>query len=89
MRYILVNERVPKVNRFCALCCSAIVDTYLRELSTRIKYCGLGCYTEHCMATLQALGGVHAEKTDVRVLRGEPRAPGLPLRGAVLLLPKA
>lgn len=61
MRYILVTDRTPRTNRYCALCCCSL-DGYLRELSTRIKYCGLGCYTEHCMSAFLALGEHDAPK---------------------------
>jgi hypothetical protein len=57
MRYVLVNERVPKVNSYCALCLCQLDNGYVRELSTRIKYCGIGCYTEHCMSALLTFGG--------------------------------
>lgn len=60
MRYILVNYRVPKVNNYCALCLARLDDGYLRELSTRIKYCSIGCYTEHVNNALLTFGGPDA-----------------------------
>lgn len=61
MRYVIVNGRVPRVNNHCALCASTLEASYLRELSTRIKYCGVGCYTEHVLSALQAIGGPHGQ----------------------------
>lgn len=88
MRYILVNERVPKTNRFCALCCGALTGHYLRELDTRIKYCGVGCYTEHCMSSLTACGGIHGEFAEtMRLLPGASRSLGGSPLGTPLLLP--
>lgn len=62
MRYVVVNSRKPKVNNHCALCTATLEQSYLRELSTRIKYCGLGCYEEHVLSAIMANGGPYAEK---------------------------
>lgn len=61
MRYIIVNERRPKgLPRYCALCAAPIDSSYLREIATRIIYCGVGCYTEHVHNALVCLGALDA-----------------------------
>lgn len=90
MRYILVNHRVPKVNRFCAFCAGRLTDSYLRELGTRIKYCKVACYEAHCIAAMLAAGGIHGEVTEtVRLLPGPPRVAHHASLGPPVLLPKA
>lgn len=62
MRYLLVTDRKPKgLKRFCAMCLSPIGHTYCRELTTRIIYCGVGCYLEHCYQTNVVFGGNDSE----------------------------
>ena len=39
MKFVLVNGRTPRPQSFCALCCEAIGESYLRELTTRLSYC--------------------------------------------------
>jgi len=48
MKFVLVNGRTPRPQSFCALCCEAIGESYLRELSTRLFYCDHKCYAGHC-----------------------------------------
>jgi hypothetical protein len=55
MTYILVSHRRPKNPSFCALCCEAIEDGYLRELATRLLYCDQVCYGGHCKVAIVAL----------------------------------
>lgn len=89
MRYVLVNERVPKTNRYCALCTARLDDGYLREIDTRIKYCGVACYTEHCNSAMLIMGGIHGEVTqEMRLLSGPSRASREPLVEVTLLFPK-
>ena len=47
MRYVLVNGRMPRSESSCAMCCKAIGETYLRELTTRLTYCDPKCYVAH------------------------------------------
>jgi hypothetical protein len=44
MKFVLVNDRTPYPQSFCALCCEPIAETYLREIATRLSYCDHGCY---------------------------------------------
>ena len=55
MRFVLVNGRTPSPNSFCVLCCEPIGMTYLREIGTRLPYCGPGCYDDHCKGTVLTL----------------------------------
>ena len=48
MKFVLVNGRTPRPQSFCALCCEAIKESYLRELKTRLSYCDHKCYAGHC-----------------------------------------
>lgn len=54
MRFVVVNHRAPW-NSFCALCCDAIVDGYVRELGTHLCYCSYKCYKGHCEVAILAI----------------------------------
>src|SRR6266487_1683011 len=55
MKFVLVNGRTPRPQSFCALCCEAIGESYLRELTTRLSYCDHKCYAGHCKIAARAL----------------------------------
>jgi hypothetical protein len=55
MRYVLVNGRTPTPKSFCAWCCEWIATDYLREIDTRLSYCGPGCYAAHCNSEILLL----------------------------------
>jgi hypothetical protein len=40
MKFVLVNDRTPYLQSFCALCCEPIAETDLREIAT----CDHRCY---------------------------------------------
>ena len=44
MKFIFVNDRKPRQRPFCAMCCEPIHENYLRDIVTRLTYCGCGCY---------------------------------------------
>jgi len=45
VRFVLVNGRTPFRQSFCALCREPIAKTgYLRDIRTRLYYCGAECY---------------------------------------------
>jgi hypothetical protein len=46
MKFVLVNGRTPCPQSFCALCCEPIGESYLREIATRLSYCGPKCYLD-------------------------------------------
>lgn len=89
MRYILVVGRVPKVNNFCACCQSTLDHGYLRELDTRIKYCGVDCYEFHCEASTSVMGNINADVAKALCVLPRPtRIAGVtPLRATLLLSP--
>jgi len=44
-RFVLVNGRTPVQAKFCELCCAPISESgYLRDIRTRLCYCGAECY---------------------------------------------
>jgi hypothetical protein len=45
MNFVLVNGRKPFRQSFCARCAEPIGEGgYLRDIRTRLCYCGWGCY---------------------------------------------
>ena len=45
MNFVLVNGRTPFRQSFCVLCSNPIGEGgYLRDIRTRLCYCGLACY---------------------------------------------
>ncbi len=53
-RFVLVNERVPRANAWCAVCCTEIARGYVRDPHTRLLYCDPQCFAEHEMASMPA-----------------------------------
>ncbi len=47
MRFVLVNERSPRVDANCAACRTGIDRGYVRDPQTRLLYCDAGCFAEH------------------------------------------
>jgi hypothetical protein len=47
LRFILVNDRTPRADAHCALCCTEITADYVREISTKFCYCSRGCFASH------------------------------------------
>jgi hypothetical protein len=47
MRFVLVNERSPRGEAFCAVCCAGIDRGYVRDPQTRLLYCDAGCFADH------------------------------------------
>jgi len=46
-RFILVNDRTPRADAHCALCCTKITGGYVRQISTKFCYCSRGCFANH------------------------------------------
>jgi hypothetical protein len=46
-RFVLVNDRVPGANAYCALCCEKIEQGYVRAPRTRLLYCDAQCFAGH------------------------------------------
>jgi hypothetical protein len=47
LRFILVNDRMPRAQAHCALCCTQITAGYVREIGTKFCYCSRGCFLSH------------------------------------------
>jgi hypothetical protein len=43
IRFVVVNNRVPRADASCALCGKKIEQTYVQELQTRFVYCDAQC----------------------------------------------
>ncbi len=50
IRFVLVNDRVPREDEDCALCGSKIGTGYVRKSQTRLFYCGTQCLAGHAIA---------------------------------------
>jgi hypothetical protein len=46
-RFVLVNDRTPRADAYCALCCEPIEQGYVRETQTRLLYCDVQCFAGH------------------------------------------
>jgi hypothetical protein len=45
MNFVMVNGRTPFRQNFCVLCDEPIGEgSYLRDIRTRLCYCGLACF---------------------------------------------
>ena len=47
IRFVLVNERSPRAEAFCAVCCTRIDRGYVRDPQTRLLYCDAECFADH------------------------------------------
>ena len=43
IRFVVVNNRVPRADALCALCGTKITQAYVHELQTRFVYCDAKC----------------------------------------------
>ena len=55
MKFVLVNDKTPRKQTFCALCGEPIGAGYLREIGTQLCYCDPDCYADHCKSAITAL----------------------------------
>jgi hypothetical protein len=44
MRFVLVNDRVPRADALCALCGAKIERAYVHALQTHLLYCDAQCF---------------------------------------------
>ena len=44
IRFVLVNNRVPRMGQHCALCGGLIEKGYVRDSQTRLIYCDTQCF---------------------------------------------
>ena len=54
-RFVLVNERIPRTDANCALCCAKLERGYVRNPQTRLVYCNLHCFTGHEKVAMAAI----------------------------------
>lgn len=47
IRFVLVNNRIPRMKTGCALCGANIEQPYARELHTGLLYCDPQCLAGH------------------------------------------
>ncbi len=47
MRFVLVNERSPRAEAACTVCCTRIDRGYVRDPQTRLLYCDTECFADH------------------------------------------
>jgi ribosomal protein L24E len=50
IRFVLVNDRVPRRDENCALCGSKVEKGYVRESQTHLFYCDTQCFAGHAIA---------------------------------------
>ena len=43
-RFVVVNDRIPRTDRHCALCGRIIQRGYVRDSQTRLIYCDTQCF---------------------------------------------
>jgi hypothetical protein len=47
MKFVLVNQRIPRTRSACAACSGPLQRGYLHDLSSHSRYCGIECYSAH------------------------------------------
>jgi hypothetical protein len=57
MKFVLVNDRLPRLQIRCVQCDQPIETNYLREIGTDLIYCNHICYTEDCHRAILLLEG--------------------------------
>jgi hypothetical protein len=50
-RFVLVNDRVPRTGRKCALCGNIVEKGYVRDAITRLIYCDTQCLSRRANTT--------------------------------------
>jgi hypothetical protein len=50
MKFVVVNDRMPREQACCALCRRPIADGYVRDIATRLAYCRPRCYADRRLA---------------------------------------
>ena len=46
IRFVLINNRVPRMDQHCALCGRLMEKGYVRDVQTRLIYCDTQCFAE-------------------------------------------
>ena len=55
MKFLLVNDRQPRNDAYCVLCCEPITESYVREVQTRLLYCDPRCFGGHVKMAVLAI----------------------------------
>jgi hypothetical protein len=50
-KFVLVNDRMPRADAYCAFCCDRIEQGYVREPQTRLLYCDVQCFAGNVKQT--------------------------------------
>ena len=50
MKFVLVNQRIPRTRSACAACSGPLQRGYLHDLSSDSRYCGIECYSAHMVS---------------------------------------
>jgi hypothetical protein len=45
-RFVLVNDRIPRTDHYCAFCGAIAEKGYVRDSQTRFIYCDTQCFAE-------------------------------------------
>ena len=53
--FVLVNDRLPRNDAYCTMCCEPIEQGYVRDAQTRLLYCGVRCLGDHEKLTFPVL----------------------------------
>jgi hypothetical protein len=54
VKFVLVNNRTPRRQAFCAVCGEPLRENYLRAIATRLAYCDFRCYATVAILTAQS-----------------------------------
>ena len=57
IRFVLVDDRVPRTDQQCALCGGLIEKGYVRDSRTRLIYCDTQCFAGWAAASAVKTGG--------------------------------
>ena len=57
IRFVLVNDRVPRTDQQCALCGGLIEKGYVRDSRTRLIYCDAQCFAGWAAASVLKISG--------------------------------
>jgi hypothetical protein len=49
MKFVLVNNMAPRRPAICTACLRPLERSYLHDLSTSTRYCGIECYPDWMM----------------------------------------
>jgi hypothetical protein len=50
MRFVVVNDMAPRKTSVCTACSRPLEQSYLRDISTSNRYCGVECYPQRMVS---------------------------------------